>query len=213
MNNKINIGIVEDDTIYRETIRDIIDEHPDLNCLFAVSSAEEAHDLLEQDEIPEVLLHDIDLPRMSGIDSVKIIRHFSPSTHIIMLTIYDDDTKIFSAVLNGAEGYLLKSTSSEKLIEAIFDVSKSGAVMNPQIAAKVLKMFSGQSLPERDYGLSNREKDILQELVNGLNKKQIADTLCISFYTVETHLKNIYAKLHVHTQVDLISKVYKEKLI
>ena len=160
MNNKINIGIVEDDTIYRETIRDIIDEHPDLNCLFAVSSAEEAHDLLEQDEIPEVLLHDIDLPRMSGIDSVKIIRHFSPSTHIIMLTIYDDDTKIFSAVLNGAEGYLLKSTSSEKLIEAIFDVSKSGAVMNPQIAAKVLKMFSGQSLPERDYGLSNREKDI-----------------------------------------------------
>jgi len=213
MNNKINVGIVEDDSIYRQTICTIINDHPDLNCLFDVRTAEEAQELIKDDNIPEIILHDIDLPKMSGIESVQIIRRYSPSTHIIMLTVYDDDSKIFNAILNGAEGYLLKSASSAKIIEAIFDVSKSGAVMDPQIAAKVLKMFSDQSMPKQDYGLSNREKDILQELVNGLNKKQIADKLCISFHTVETHLKNIYAKLHVHTQIDLISKVYKEKLI
>ena len=209
----INIGIVEDDVIYRESLQDLLEGMPQFHCMFAVNSSEEAHQHISSDLIPEVVLHDIDLPKMSGIDSCKKIKELSPSTHIIMLTIFDEDDKVFDDILNGAEGYLLKSSSTEKIIEGIIDVVKGGAVMTPQIAAKVLKIFTKNSVPKKDYGLTKRQIDILKALTEGLNKHQIAEKLFISHYTVETHLKNIYAKLHVHSQIDLMSKIYKENIV
>lgn len=209
----INIGIVEDDAIYRESLEDLIEGMPQFNCLFAVNSSEKAHKLISDDCIPEVILHDIDLPIMSGIESCVKIKELSPSTHIIMLTIFDEDDKVFDAILNGAEGYLLKSSSTEKILEGIIDVVKGGAAMTPQIASKVLRVFTKNNAPKKDYGLTKRQIDILKSLTDGLNKHQIAEKLFISHYTVETHLKNIYVKLHVHTQMDLMSKIYKENIV
>ncbi|MCK4796093.1 MAG: response regulator transcription factor, partial [Spirochaetes bacterium] len=124
-----------------------------------------------------------------------------------------DDDKIFNAICRGASGYLLKSVSSENIQNFIMDVVSGGAVMNPSIAAKILKMFNQVSEPQEEYGLTTREKEILKLLVDGYTKKHIADELYISFLTVDTHVKNIYNKLHVHSQVDVVIKALKERLI
>ena len=210
---EINVMIVEDDEIFRESIQELINECEGLRCQHAYESCEEAIQAIKNDTVPEVLLLDIDLPGMSGIEGIAYFKQFSPASRIIMLTIFDDDDNIFNAVCQGASGYLLKSASSEKICTYIGDVMGGGAAMTPHIAAKVLKMFSRYSQPKKEYGLTRREKEILQLLVNGMSKKHIADHLCISLFTVDTHLKNIYAKLQVHSQIDVVAKALKERLI
>ncbi|MFQ5674293.1 MAG: LuxR C-terminal-related transcriptional regulator, partial [bacterium] len=131
----------------------------------------------------------------------------------LMLTVFDDDDKIFNAICHGASGYLLKTTTSEDLAKYITDVVIGGAAMSPSVAARVLRMFTKFSAPKKEYGLTGREKEILQHLVNGMSKKHIASHLHLSLFTVDTHLKNIYAKLHVHSQVDVVAKALRERLI
>ena len=126
---------------------------------------------------------------------------------------FNDDDLIFNAVCRGAEGYLLKSATPRQIYESIQNVMCGGAAMTPTIAGKVLKMFTQYAEPKGEYDLTMREKEILQLLVDGLSKKHLADRLCISLYTVDTHLKNIYAKLHVHSQIDVIAKALKEHLL
>ena len=209
----INIMIIEDDDTYRESLQAAINASQNLACPFACESCEEALEILEKDFAPEILLLDIKLPGISGIEGIPKFKAFSPATHIIMLTVFDDDDLIFNAVCRGAEGYLLKSATPRQIYESIQNVMCGGAAMTPTIAGKVLKMFTQYAEPKGEYDLTMREKEILQLLVDGLSKKHLADRLCISLYTVDTHLKNIYAKLHVHSQIDVIAKALKEHLL
>lgn len=211
--NQIDIMIIEDDDVYRESIQELINECEKLVCQRAYESCEDGIAAIEEGFAPEIILIDIDLPGMNGIEGIQHFKRLSPASRSVMLTVFDDDDKIFNAICYGASGYLLKSASSENICQYMEDVMKGGAVMNPHIAAKVLKMFTQYSQPKKEYGLTRREKEILQLLVNGMNKKHIAGHLSISLFTVDTHLKNIYAKLHVHSQIDVVAKAIRERLI
>ena len=218
--NPITVIVVEDDEIFRESIQDLINAGERLKCQHVFESCETALELLAEDYVPEIILLDIDLPGISGIEGIEHFHRLSPASRIIMLTIFDDDIedlddddKIFNAICQGAAGYLLKATTSENISKYVADVVAGGAAMSPSIAAKVLNMFTQYSVPTKEYGLTGREKMILQLLVNGMSKKHIAGHLHISQHTVDTHLKNIYAKLHVHSQVDVVAKALRERLI
>ena len=209
----ISIMIVEDDDTYRESLQAVINSTETYSCTVACESCEEALKVMAHDFTPEVILLDIKLPGISGIEGIPRFKTLSPATHIIMLTLFDDDDLIFNALCRGAEGYLLKSSTPRQIHESIQNVMCGGAAMTPSIASKVLKMFTQYAQPRGEYELTGREKEILQLLVDGHSKKHLADQLCISLHTVDTHLKNIYAKLHVHSQIDVIAKALKEHLI
>jgi DNA-binding NarL/FixJ family response regulator len=210
---KIEIVIVEDDSTYRNSLQEIINTSENLTCTYACKSCEEVLSLLADGFLPAVIMLDIKLPGMSGIEGIEKIKLISPATQIVILTVFDDDEKIFNAICSGASGYLLKSAPLEKIATAIQDVLSGGAVMSPSIAAKMLNKFAQNNIPKQEYGLTQREKEILQCMVNGMSKKHISEKLFISYYTVDTHLKNIYAKLHVHSQIDVIAKTLKEHLL
>ncbi|MBK7380985.1 MAG: response regulator transcription factor [Ignavibacteriales bacterium] len=210
--DKITLWIIEDNTHYRRTIFKLINQSTEFVCRFAFSSCEEAFLKLNQEAPPEIILLDISLQGMSGIDGIKVLKKISPSTQIIILTIHDDDNSVFEALYYGASGYLLKDSTPENILEAIKEVGLGGAPMNTQIARKVIDRFKLLNPPPGNYGLTDREKEILSMLIDGLNKSQIADKLFISFHTVNTHIKNIYEKLHVHSRSGVISKAFKEKL-
>jgi len=210
---KIEVVIVEDDPVYRTSLRELINTGENLVCRQVYETCEELLSFLEDGFVPAVVLLDIKLPGMSGLEGIEKIKQISPATQIVILTVFDDDEKIFKAICSGASGYLLKSAPLEKIASAIQDVLSGGAAMSPPIAARVLNKFAQNNMPKQEYGLTQREKEVLQCLVNGLSKKHISDKLFISYYTVDTHLKNIYAKLHVHSQIDVITKTMKEHLL
>jgi DNA-binding NarL/FixJ family response regulator len=211
---EISVWIVEDNLHYQQTIVSLIYQAEGFKCGNAFASCEDAlEEMIIIPEPPEVILLDVELEGMSGIDGIKKFKEISPSTNIIILTIHDDDNTIFDALCLGASGYLLKDSSPERIIEALIEVLAGGAPMNMHIAKKVIDMFKQINMPKGNYGLTQREKEILNFLVNGFNKKQIAEKLYVSFHTVNTHVKNIYEKLRVNNRSGLVSKAFKEKLI
>jgi DNA-binding NarL/FixJ family response regulator len=149
---------------------------------------------------------------MGGLEGIRLIKSISPSTHVIMLTVFDDQEKIFKAICAGASGYLLKTSPEEKIAVSIREVMNGGAAMTPSIAQKVIEMFANLAAPKGDYGLTSREREILNLAVQGLIKKEIADRLDLSFHTVDAHLRNIYTKLQVNTRAGAVSKALKEHL-
>lgn len=209
----ISIWLVEDNTRYRKTLAGLIDRTEGLICPKSFPSCEEALDVIAASEKPDVILLDIGLPGMSGIAGISKFKEHLPDAHILILTVYDDNDNVFEALCAGAAGYLLKDSAPEKIIASIQEVLAGGAPMNMKIAHKVLEMFTRLKPKKHDYGLTEREKEILQLLIAGLTKQQIGDKLFISFHTVNTHLKNIYGKLHVNTRTGAVSKVYKENLL
>jgi DNA-binding NarL/FixJ family response regulator len=212
-NKKINIWVVEDNLRYRKSLAGLIDGTEGMHCTKSFISAEEAIDCLSKGTKPEVILLDIGLPGMNGIQGIEKFKQISPTTLIVILTIYDDNDKVFDAICAGASGYMLKDSSPEKIIDAIKEVLAGGAPMNMKIAHKVLELFAQFKKKRSDYGLTEREKEILHLMVDGLTKQQIADKLFLSFHTVNTHLKNIYTKLHVNSISSAVSKVYKENIL
>lgn len=209
----INIWLVEDNLRFRKSMAGLINSTDNMRCTNSFHSCEEALTAISTEIPPKVILLDIGLPGMSGIEGIEKFKELSPSTLVVILTVYDDNDKVFNALCAGASGYLLKDSPPEKVIEAIKEVMAGGAPMNMQIAHKVLGMFAQFKPKKADYGLSEREKEILQYMVAGLTKQQIADKLFLSFHTVNTHLKNIYTKLHVNTRSGAVSKVYEEHLL
>lgn len=209
----VSLWIIEDDTLFRTTMQTLLNNSEGMQCEHAFASCEAALDVIEREYAPEVLLMDIGLPGMSGIDGVKRIKAISPATEILMLTIHEEDDKVFRAICAGADGYLLKSSPGDEILRAVRDVLAGGSPMNAQIARKVLAMFSDMAAPKGDYGLTVREKEILRLMTDGLQKKAIAEKLFVSFFTIDTHLKNIYTKLHVHSGTGAVAKVLKEKLL
>lgn len=209
----ISVWIVEDNQRYRNSIVSLIKQSDGLVCTHAFATCEETISKLKIEDHPQIILLDIGLPGMSGIQGIVKFKELSPDTHILILTVYDDNDKVFSALCAGASGYLVKDSSPAKIIESIKEALAGGAPMNMQIAHKVLEIFRKFSPRGNDYGLTDREKDILELLVEGLKKQQIADKLFLSYHTVNAHLKNIYNKLHVHSRSGAVSKVYQENLL
>jgi len=205
--------LVEDNARFRANIKDLIDETPGLTCNLAVSSCEEALAHLQSDSAPDFLLMDIGLPGLDGIEGLRRIKAIAPSIQVIMLTVFDDSDKIFRAICTGASGYLLKSARPDEIIRSLMDILKGGAPINAQIARKVLDMFAEIAAPKGDYRITDTEKEILQLLVQGDPKKQIAHDMGISFHTVDTHLRNIYTKLQVHSRSEAVAKVLKDRML
>jgi DNA-binding NarL/FixJ family response regulator len=159
---------------------------------------------------------DIGLPGIDGIEGTRRIKALSPTTRIIMLTVHEESREIFEAICAGASGYLLKPSSANDISDAVHDALQGAAPINAFIAGKMLEMFARLAEPRsaaEDYGLTAREREILQLLVEGLTVGQIAERLGISFHTVDSHTRNIYAKLHVHTRTSAVAKTLKEHLI
>lgn len=163
---------------------------------------------------PDVIIMDIKMPEVSGIEAVKIIKAEYPTIQILMQTVFEDEDKVFAAICAGASGYILKGTSPDGVLEAIADVYTGGSPMSPSIARKVLSFFQSASQPEPAfYDLSKREKEILKCLVDGKSYKMIADTCFISINTVNSHIRKIYNKLHVNSSQEAVVKALRQKLV
>ena len=203
----IYVGIVEDNVKIRNLIQRYLDMQENLSCKIAVDSVEEMLEHLKEHDPPNVMLMDIQLPGMSGIEGIGIIKKEYPDIEIIMLTIYHDSHKIFDSLCAGASGYLLKHTTLPEIKNSIENLAEGGAPMSPQIARKVIEYFSAQEPKKKPVSdLTAREQDIVTGLVDGLSYKLIADRFDISIDTVRAHIRNIYKKLHVNSKAEVIAK-------
>lgn len=210
----IKVLIIEDNDLFRKSLANVINKSSIMECAGSYISAEDALKDIEQKELkPEVVLMDIGLPGITGVECISYIKDLSPVTKIIMLTIHDDDDNIFKAVCSGAAGYLLKDMQPDKIIESIEEVLSGGAPMNSNIARKVLDLFKNMTAPVASYDLTDRESEILKLLVDGLSKKQIAEKIFLSYHTVDVHIRHIYEKLEVHTCSGAVAKALKERLL
>jgi DNA-binding NarL/FixJ family response regulator len=210
---ELDIWIIEDDPMFRGLMVDLLRETDGLRCGACFSSCEGALERLKTEFAPEIMLVDIGLPGMSGIDGVRELKKISPTTEFIILTVHEDDEKVFQAICAGATGYLLKSAPSDEIVQKIKEVGEGGSPMDAHIARKVLSMFARLSVPTHDYGLTDREMQILGLLVEGLTKHSVAEKLFVSPGTIHTHVRNIYEKLHVHSRSGAVAKALKEHLI
>ena len=206
------VGIIEDNKKIRQLMQRYLDMHEDMSCPVATESVEEMLEHLTKFSHPNVLLMDIQLPGMSGIEGMKIIQQKYPDIEIIMLTVYHDSHKIFDSLKAGASGYLLKHTSLPEIKDAIELLMQGGAPMSPQIARKVITHFNDRGQKQQESNLTNREQDIVNGLVDGLSYKLIADRLDISIDTVRAHIRNIYKKLHVNSKAEVIAKSLRGEL-
>ncbi len=200
----IKVAIVEDNEKIREGLAALIDGSEGFQCTAAYETAEEALRHLPAYN-PDVVLMDIQLPKMSGIECVARLKEQDGKMQVMMLTVYEDDDKVFKSIVAGATGYILKRTPPAELLEAIRDLHEGGSPMSDQIARKVVKAFQemGKSSKETE-NLSEREMEILSYLAKGYQDKEIADHFFLSIKTVRTHLRNIYQKLHVRSRTEAV---------
>ena len=210
---EIDVWIVEDNVFFRDTVFELLESQPGVRCTFATGLCENAIAHLGRGHVPQVLLMDLGLPGMSGVEGIARVKAISPSTQIVVLTVHEDDEKVFEALCAGASGYLLKPGSTTEITEAVTAAVRGGSPMNAYIAGKVLKMFTTMARPRVDYGLTDREREILQVLVQDRTQKQIAEMLSLSPHTVDTHIRNIYAKLHVHSRGGAVAKALQERIL
>ena len=207
------LWIVEDHTSFRRTLVRVLNAETGFQCTRDFDSCEKLLAALLPPDAPDLLLLDVGLPGMSGLDGIRLIRERSPEMLIIILTVFEDDDKVFQAICAGASGYLLKTSSAADITQAVHDALAGGSPMNPRIARRVLQMFSKFAPKQSDYGLSEREKEILQLMTTGLIKKEIADRLALSIHTVDTYLRRIYEKLQVNTRTGAVAKALREGLV
>ena len=202
----ISVAIVEDNKTTREGLETIINLSSEYSCVCTCSSAEDALRVLPQRR-PDVVLMDIQLPNMSGVECVAQLKQLLPAVQVIMVTVYEDPDRIFRALRAGASGYLLKRATPEQVLSAIREVHAGGAPMSGEIARKVIAHFQNQQAASQQVaGLSGREREVLELVVHGFANKEIADRLSISVESVRWHLKHIYQKLHVHSRTEAALK-------
>ena len=210
---KINVTIFEDNALLRDSLFQLINGTEGLTVTGSFPNCDDIIFNIKK-TTPQVVLMDIQMPGINGIEGVKIIKAHFPEIRIIMQTVVEDDDKIFASICNGASGYLLKNTTPARLLQAIVEVYEGGAPMTPAIAQKVLDKFRRQSpiLSKELNDLSVREKEILECLVEGMSYKMIASSCNISIDTVRFHIRNIYEKLHVGSKSEAVSKAMRGKI-
>ncbi len=209
----VRVLVIEDQRELREGLRSLLDLTENFQCVKSCSSMEEALRFVETDPV-DLILTDIGLPRMDGIEGTRLLREKVPELPIVVLTVHAENDKIFQALCAGASGYLLKNTSAAKIIESLNDVLNGGAPMSSDVAGKVVQLFRTFAPPaEADYRLTEQETRILRMLVDGHHYKTAARELGISKSTVSFHLKNVYEKLQVHSKTEAVAKALRESLI
>jgi DNA-binding NarL/FixJ family response regulator len=209
----MRVVLIEDLREIREGLTALINGTLGFECVASYGMMETALSRIEREK-PDVILTDLGLPGMSGTEGIERIRQIFPDIPIIALTIYDNDTEIFNALCNGANGYLLKNTPPARLLEALKEAVDGGSPMSPQIAARVVNLFRTFRPPEHaDYRLTPQEISLLKLLIEGHHKKTAAKQLEISFHTVSFHLKNIYEKLQVHSKTEAVAKALRENIV
>jgi len=212
--NDIKVAIFEDNKHLRESLYYLVNGTPGFICIGVYPDCNDAVFQITKDT-PDVILMDIEMPGINGIQAVKLIKEKFPNIQVLMQTVFHDEENIFNAICAGASGYILKSTTPAEFIEAIKNVYNGGSPMTGSIARKVLELFSKNIKPTAtsDYQLTVKEKEMLGFMVTGKSFKMIAEAAGISYETVRTHMKNIYAKLHVNSNTEAVSKVLNEKLL
>jgi DNA-binding NarL/FixJ family response regulator len=210
----IRVCLFEDNTQLRESLFNLIDASDGFVCVGSFANCDDVIQKISSVK-PEVILMDIELPGMNGIDAVGLIKEKFPDVKILMETIFEDDDKVFQSICNGAEGYILKNTPPEEILDAIKEIHEGGAPMTPAIALKVMRMFKQNLSSNKDdsFNLSSREKEVLKCLVEGMSYKLIAANCFISIDTVHGHIKNIYKKLQVHSKSEAVVKAIKRKIV
>ncbi|HLY71714.1 MAG TPA: response regulator transcription factor [Puia sp.] len=206
----IKIAIVEDNTALRNSLCNLFDKTEGMKCVASLNNLLNAVSEIGKAK-PDVILMDIGLPHISGIEGVRTVKTYFPGIQVMMFTVFEEDDKIFDAIKAGASGYLLKKTPPEEIIEATKELYHGGAPMSASIARKVIQSF--QQRPEEneleDFRLTVRENEILYSLVDGSSYKKIAEKYCVSISTIRTHICNIYHKLHVNSKTEAVAKILK----
>lgn len=210
----LRLALIEDDEEVRETLVDYFELLEEIDCVLAVDSMEHYTWQSRRLDPPDVVLMDIGLPGMNGIQATQLLKEKHPQVDVVMLTISDDSHRIFEALCAGATGYLLKNTPLKQMREQLLTLKEGGAPMSPQIALKVVQHFHPKQEPaEKPKSLlTDREKEVAMALVDGLSYKKTAERLHISLGTVYSHIKNIYKKLHINSKAELIKKSYSGEL-
>lgn len=210
-----DIWIIDDHAVMRRTLAALMREAAGIRSVVSFSSAEDAHEALRAEgvEKPALVLLDIGLKGMSGLDAIPILKGFLPQACIVVLTVFEDDEKLFKAICAGASGYLLKTQSSDEILRAVGEALDGGAPVSPRLARRMMEMFAALVPPRQDYGLSSREREVLQLIVDGLLKKEIAARTGLSIHTVDAYLRRIYEKLHVQSRSGAVTKALRERLL
>jgi DNA-binding NarL/FixJ family response regulator len=207
------VVLIEDLREVRDGLAALINGTAGFKCVAAYSMMEAALSRVSTDN-PDLILTDLGLPGMSGVEGIARLRGMLPTVPILALTIYDNDDQIFNALCNGANGYLLKNTPPTRLLDSLHEAAAGGSPISPAIAARVIKLFRDFRPPEQaDYHLTPQETELLKLLIEGHHKKTAAREMGISFHTVSFHLRNIYEKLQVHSKSEAVAKALREKLV
>jgi DNA-binding NarL/FixJ family response regulator len=213
MIDPIQVWLIEDHKTYGERLARALNRLDGIACPRRFTACEDAISALPENDAPQVLLLDVELPGMNGIDGIARLRQLAPLAAIVILTVFEDDDKIFRSICAGAAGYLLKTSSTEDIAAAIRSAAAGGSPINPTIARRVLDMLGKAKPPQKDYGLTPREKEILQLLVQGQSTKEAAAQLHISYHTADGYIRDIYEKLQVNTRSGVVAKALKEGLV
>ena len=209
----LSVWIIEDDEWFAKQLVKLLALSHRFTCDHEFHTCEPALERLQREDPPDIILMDIGLPGMNGIEGIKRVRAITPEVKIVVLTVFEDSNTIVQAISNGAAGYLLKGSSLEATVDSLKSIVTGGAPINPQIAKKILDVFAHTHSGQNDYGLTPREKEVLAYLVEGLQMKQIADRMFITFHTVDKHVRSIYAKLQVPSRSVAIAKALRENLL
>jgi DNA-binding NarL/FixJ family response regulator len=208
----LTLWLIEDNAPFRRTVQRVVSKLPNIETVRGFSTFEEALVALTKATAPDIVLLDVGLPGMTGIEGIAPLKAAAPDVQILILTAFEDDDRIFRAICAGASGYLLKTSTTAEIATAVAEVQRGGSPMTPRIARRVLEMFAKANPPKRDYGLSPREQEILQLLVQGKTVKEAAADLSISFHTADEYIRSVYTKLQVHTRSGAVAKAIKEGL-
>ena len=208
----IRVAILDDDVEFSEILSVLLNKSEGFLCVATYQSCNEALKNIDKD-LPDILLLDIEMPGKSGIESLREIKSVFPTVEVMMLTVYSDSDKVFESLRGGAVGYLLKKSPTEKILEAIREAYAGGAPFSGEVARKVLLYFQSQSTHTNSSLLSEREREVLEALIEGHSTKNIADKLFVSAHTVRFHLHNIYVKLHVNSRAEAVAKALKNRLV
>jgi DNA-binding NarL/FixJ family response regulator len=216
--NQVRVAIAEDNSFALKVIQDKLDREETISICATAANGIDLIEKLKDSGRVDVILMDIEMPRQDGIETTKKVKKEFPNIKILMLTIFDDDEKIFESIMAGADGYLLKEERADKIIQCIHEVMQGGAGMSAPIAGRVLKLVQRGGPPKvqpsgESFDLTRRELEILGQLKSGLNYEKIAENLFISYGTVRKHIENVYRKLQVHNKVEAVQKAIHEKLV